>query len=620
MRAPDAPSGWLRSRRMRRIAAATLGCALASTAAVGTASTATAASGTTLTVAMDSSGVDTLNPFLAYFNGALNTFGMVYPSLNSLDREGKPGPYLAKSWETSSDQLTWTFKLQDGLKWTDGQPITAEDAAWTFNLIMTNNDAAKANGSLVANFDSVSAPDPTTLVIKTKQPQANMLYVSIPVSGIPIVPKHIWESHVADLKDYKNDSYPVVGYGPWTLTNYTTDQFEKFTANKSFKLGDVGAPKYDNLVVQVFKNSDAAVAALKSNQISFLSGLNTNQYNALKGDSKLQAVQEAGNGWTAVEINSGAKTRSGKPMGTANPLLADDKIRTAINYAIDKDKLVSNVLGGLGQVGNGYLPPAYPQWTWKPSADEAVSYDPAKANSLLDAAGYTKGGDGIRVDSKTGKPLSFRLGIHSDNSRDTQISQFLKGWLQAIGINLDIQSLSMSKLNDDLSKGDWDILMDGWTTGPDPTYLLSIQTCGTLPLDDGSGGNTDAFYCNPDFDKLFAQQVATFDPNQRAQIIGQMQDMLYKANNDIILYYANGLDAVRKGSVSNLISGKPDGNGLYPVQSVFWNYLDATPAAGDNTSSESHTTLYVVLGVVVVLVVVGGVFALRRRSTAGDRE
>jgi peptide/nickel transport system substrate-binding protein len=605
---------------MRRIVAATLGCALASAAVVGTASSATAASGKTLTVAMDGSGVDTLNPFLSFFNGALNTFGLIYPTLNSLDKQGKPGPYLATSWTTSPDQLTWTFKLQDGLKWTDGKPITAEDAAWTLNLIMTNSDAAKANGSLVANFDSVSAPDATTLVIKTKQPQSNMLYISIPVSGIPIVPKHIWESHAAGIKDFKNDSYPIVGYGPWTLTNYTTDQFEKFTANKDFKLGDNGAPKYDNLVVQVFKNMDAAVAALKSNQIAFVSGLNTNQFNALKGDSNLQVVQEVGNGWTAVEINAGAKTRTGKPMGTGNPLLADDKIRSAINYAIDKDKLITNVLGGLGVIGNGYLPPAYPQWTWKPAADQAVSYDPAKANSLLDAAGYAKGANGVRVDSKTGKELSFRLGIHSDNSRDTQISQLLKGWLQPVGINLDIQSLSMSKLNDDLAKGDWDILMDGWTTGPDPTYLLSIQTCGTLPLDDGTGGNTDAFHCNPDFDKLFTQQVTTFDPAQRAEIVGKMQDILYKANYDIVLYYGNTLDAVRKGTVSNLISGTADSGGLYPVQSVFWNFLDATPAAGGDNKSSSNTTLYAILAVVVVLILVGGGLALRRRSSAGDRE
>jgi peptide/nickel transport system substrate-binding protein len=607
---------------MRRLVAAAVGGTLMlGAAALGTAPSASGASGTTLTAAMDSSGIDTLNPFLSYFNGALNTFGMIYPTLNSLDPEGKPGPYLATSWTTSPDKLTWTFKIQSGLKWSDGQPLTADDAAWTFNLIMHNDVAATANGSLVANFDTVTAPDPTTLVIKTKQPQSNMLYVSIPVSGIPIVPKHVWESHVADLKTYKNDTYPVVGYGPWNLTGYTTDQFEKFTANKGFKLGSQGAPKYDNLVLQVFKNSDAAVAALKSNQIAYLSGVNTNQYNALKNDSSLHAFQEVGNGWTAVEINAGARTRTGKKIGTASPILADPQVRTAIQWAIDKDKLVSDVLGGLGVAGDGYLPPAYPQWLWKPAASDAITFNLAKANSVLDAAGYKKGSDGVRIDPKTGKKLSFRLGIHSDSSRDTQISELLKGWLQQIGISLNIQSMSMSKLNDDLAKGDWDLLMDGWTTGPDPTYLLSIQTCATLPKDDGSGGNTDAFFCNPEYDRLFAQQVTTFDPVARQKIVGQMQDILYKGKSDIIMYYANILDVVRKDDVSNLVSGSPNAAGLLPAQSVFWNYLDATPpSAGAGTKSSTNSALFVGGAVVLVVVVVGGGIAMRRRSSSGDRE
>ena len=88
----------------------------------------------------------------------------------------------------------------------------------------------------MANFASVTAPDATTLVIKTKSPQSNMLYVSIPVSGIPIVPKHIWKTHVADRK-FKSDTYPIVGYGPWTLTAYQTNQYEKFNANQDFFQG-----------------------------------------------------------------------------------------------------------------------------------------------------------------------------------------------------------------------------------------------------------------------------------------------------------------------------------------------------------------------------------------------
>jgi peptide/nickel transport system substrate-binding protein len=607
----------LRSRASRALIAGALGATtLLAAAVLDTTPSASAASNQTLTAAMNFSGIDTLNPFLAYFDGALDTFDMIYPALTHLETDGKAGPYLAKSWSTSADKLSWTFKLVDGLKWTDGKPLTAADVAWTFNLIMTNDVAGTANGSLVANFATVTAPNPTTVIIKTKKPQSNLPYV-LP----PVVPQHIWESHVTGLKNYKNNSFPIVGYGPWILTQYATDQYEKFDRNKDFHLDGQNPPKYDKLVLQVYKNEDAAAAALKSNQIAYVHNIrNSTEFNALKRDKNVQAVQEVGSRWTAVEINSGAKTRTGKKMGTGNPALADPQLRKAIHMAIDKKKLVSNVLGGLGVPGSNYLPPAYPQWAWKPSAGQSVTYDPAKANALLDSAGYTKGSGGVRVDPKTHKKLNLRLGIHSDDSRDAQISQFLKGWLKAIGINLKIESQSMTNLNVNLAKGDWDMLMDGWGTGADPTYLFSIQTCGTLPKDNGTGGNTDAFYCNPKFDDLFNQQVSTFDDAARKQIVGQMQSILYDANADIILYYANTLNAVRKGSVSNVLTGSPSDAGLYPRQSAYWSYLLASsPDKGSSKSSSSSALLIGGIAVVVVLLIAGGVL-LRRRATATDRE
>jgi peptide/nickel transport system substrate-binding protein len=277
------------------------------------------------------------------------------------------------------------------------------------------------------------------------------------------------------------------------------------------------------------------------------------------------------------------------------------------------------VLGGLGVPGSSYLPPAFPQWAWHPSAAQAVSYDPAKANALLDSAGYKKGTDGTRIDPKTHKKLTLRLGIHSDDSRDAQISQFIKGWLKAIGIDVKIESQSMTNLNVNLAKGDWDMLMDGWSTGADPTYLLSIQTCATLPLDDGTAGNTDAFYCNPAYDRLFNKQVTEFDQKQRSQTVAQMQDILYKANADIILYYKNGLSAVRTDKVHNYIYGSENSQGFYPLQNLFINWRTASP--GTDSSSSSKTGVWIGVGVaVVVLLALAAAVTLRRRTTARERE
>jgi peptide/nickel transport system substrate-binding protein len=602
-------------RSARFIAAAAVGLGVACGALVASAAPfASASSGTTLRVEADTS-ISTFNPFLAYYNGELNVLGSIYPTLTTINEQGQPAPYLATSWSTSADKLTWTFKIKSGLKWSDGVPLTAADAAWTLNLIMHNQVAATANGSLVRNFASVTAPNATTLVITTKTPEANMLYVSVPITGIPIVPEHIWAKDVSGLANFKNMSFPVVGYGPWTLTGNVPNQYTTLTANKSFFMG---APKYDNLIIQYFTNGDAAVAALRSGQLDQIDQLTATQYHALQGNHSMKLSAQASNGWTGIELNPGARYRSGKTFGNGNPALHDVRVRQAIALAINRKMLVTKILDGLGVSGAGYLPPGYPQWWWNPPANSNFNYDPAKANQILDEAGYKMGPGGVRIDPATKKPLVLRLGIHSDSSSDAEMAPYITEWLAKIGVKVTVQSMSFNTLNAELPKGNWDMLSDSWTTGPDPTYLLSIQDCSTLPLNNGTGGNTDAFFCNPTFDKLFNQQVGEFSPAQRVATIDQMQQILYNANVDVMLYYGDGLSAARNDHVKNFFYGTANAQGFWPQQNLFINWRTATPIAG--ASSSSGAGLGIVIGIGVVVLVLGGGLALRRRMTAGERE
>jgi peptide/nickel transport system substrate-binding protein len=198
--------------------------------------------------------------------------------------------------------------------------------------------------------------------------------------------------------------------------------------------------------------------------------------------------------------------------------------------------------------------------------------------------------------------------------------------------------MSYNVLNANLAKGDWDILMDGWGTSLDPTYLLSIQTCGVLPAADGSGGNTDSFFCNKNYDQLYLKQQTEFDQSQRAQTIAQMQAILYKANVDIMLYDNNELSLVRTDKVTGLIQGSPDSQGTMPLQSTWYDWLNAAPAgstsggsgssggsssgaAAGGSSSSSSSNAGLIIGIIVAVVVVAGVviFVVRRRTSA-ERE
>ena len=610
------PSAHRSVARVRALLAAGTGLALASAvlaAAAVPAAASSGSSGSTLRIQAQTS-FSTFNPFTAYFDGDLEVIGAIYPTLTTTNEKGLPVAYLASKWSTSADNLSWTFTIKSGLKWSDGKPITAADAAWTLNLIMHNSVAATSNGALVANFKTVTAPNATTLVITTKAPQANMLYVA---GSIPIVPEHIWASEVSGLNNFKNQTTPVVGYGPWQLTGYVTNQYATLTANSNFFLG---APKFHTLIVQYFSNSDAMVAALRSGQLDAVEyGLTATQFNSLKHVKGITVYPQVSATWTAIELNPGARTRSGRAFGNGNPALKDIRVRDAIEMALNKQELVSKTLDGLATTGQGYLPPAYPQFVWTPPASMQLSYNPTKANQLLASAGYKMGPNGIRIDPKTHKPLDLRLGIHSDEASDAAMAPYVVEWLKAIGIQVTVDSMSFNQLNSDLPKGDWDMLSDTWSTGPDPSYLLSIQTCGDLPLNNGTAGNTDAFFCNPTFDKLYAQQSTEFSTAQRVQTIDQMQQILYQNAVDVILYYPDWLSAVRTDKVKNYFFGTPNAQGFYPTPSQFINWRSATPVASA-TSSSTSTAIWIVLAIVVVALIGSAVIMLRRRATVGARE
>ncbi|WP_374214670.1 ABC transporter substrate-binding protein [Streptomyces sp. SKN60] len=568
--------------------------------------------GTTLTVAVSQS-VDSLSPFLAQKLVSTSIHRLAYEYLTNYDaKDAHTIPGLATEWKSSPDKLTWTYTIRKDSMWSDGQQATAEDAAWTFNKMMTDPNAATANGSFTANFKKVSAPDPQTLVIELKQPQATMTALDV-----PIVPKHVWEK-VSDFSKFNNDQqFPIVGNGPFVITDFKVDQYIKLKPNKKFWRG---APKFDELVFKYYKDGDAAVAALQKGEVSFVPNLTPAQAAALKTQKNIKVNDAPGRRFYALATNPGARAKDGKTFGNGNKALLDPEVRKALFLAVDRTTLVDKVFQNHAVEGEGYLPPRFGSYFWKPADTQKRAYDPAKAEQVLDAAGYKKNAEGKRL-GKDGKPLDFRILCHATDPNDKASAKYLQEWWGKLGIGLKVDCLD--SVSDPWVKGDYDLAFDGWSVNPDPDYVLSIHTCGTLPATPKDTGATDNFICDPQFDALYAQQAAEYDAAKRSDLVKQMQSRLYDTGYMNVIAYPNALEAYRTDQIGS-ITTMPEAAGNLWGQDGYWSWWSAAPAArtaSADSSDGSDTGVTIGIGAAAVVVVGLGVFlGMRRRSTADDRE
>ncbi|MGC5008638.1 ABC transporter substrate-binding protein [Streptomyces sp. NBC_00353] len=572
---------------------------------------------TTLTVAVAQS-VDSLSPFLAQRLMSTSVHRLMYDFLTNYDpKDNHTVPGLATKWEPSADKLTWTYTIRPNSKWSDGQQATAEDAAWTFNKMMTDEGAATANGSFVANFKKVTAPSPEKLVIELKQPQATMAALDV-----PIVPKHVWEK-VGDFSKFNNDTkFPIVGNGPYILTDYKVDQYVKLKANKSFWRG---APKFDELVFKTYKDQDAAVAALRKGEVSFVAGapaLTPAQAASLKGDKNIKVNEGPGRRFFALATNPGAQTKDGKKFGDGNKALLDQKVRQALFLSIDRKTIIDKVFQGHAVEGQGYIPPRFSDYFWQPSDSQKLSYDPDRAGKLLDQAGYKLKGD-QRV-GKDGKPLDLRILCHATDPNDKAIGKYLKEWWGKLGIGLKVDC------RDDVSvpwyAGEYDLAFDGWSVNPDPDFVLGIHTCSALPAKAKESAATDNFICDKTYDELYKKQLAEYDPAKRADIVKQMESWMYDSGYMNIIAYPNAVEAYRTDQIKS-ITTMPEAAGNIYGQDGYWSWWSAVPAAADgkngSAADSGGSSTGVVIGIVVAVVVVAGggfLLARRRRSTAEERE
>ena len=312
----------------------------------------------------DPQGIDSMSPLIGVTLAAYEAWNIQYATLTdkaASDFHTIPG--LAESWKGSEDGKTWTYKLRDGLKWSDGKPLTAEDIAWNIN---TSRDEEWINHSATTVNLDAEATDDTTLVVKSKVPDPKL-----PTMDVYILPKHIWGKMDADERG-KYDATDGVGSGPFVLEKFEKGQFARFKANPNYW---GGKPAVDKVVLRKFNNPDAMVAALKTGELDAAQDLPGAAFDELQKDDNIQTVEGFQGSMSEVAINGGDGLK--KP----HPALLDVKVRQAIGHAIDKKTLVSRVLNGHGKPAETLSVSPNPSWTPEIPADQVFDFDLDKARS-----------------------------------------------------------------------------------------------------------------------------------------------------------------------------------------------------------------------------------------------
>jgi peptide/nickel transport system substrate-binding protein len=418
----------------------------------------------------------------------------------------KPLPNLASQWSISDDGTQYTFTLRNDVKFSDGQPMTADDVSFTLHRILTKavasvhvprfnfiKGAQQFYDGQAQSIAGVQVVDDHTLKITLDQPNAAFLSN---LRWLRPLPKHL-----LDGKDLANDPFfqSPVGVGPFIFKSWTNGQ--DFVADRNPNYWDSGKPYLDGFTHRVIPDSQTLVVALQTAQIEGSEYALPTQADQLKATGNLVVIVKPQgvdtNGW-----GFGAKT---------NPALKDPRVRRAIAMALDTQRFSSDFLLGLGQPSKSPIPPG--SWAYDASVS-AIPFDATQAKQLLSDAGASN--------------LRVRLTTNAGNHFREDWVTFTQQSLADIGVTAEPDVKEFTQVVKDGTSGTFDMICPtfaGVLVDPDELYL---------PLYSTSQRNVYG-YSNPDMDKLLDQGRRTIDLDTRKQIYAQVQQLI---NQDVPIFYA----------------------------------------------------------------------------------
>jgi peptide/nickel transport system substrate-binding protein len=473
----------------------------------------------------------TLNPIMVKRNSEQwEVINLIFEGLLQYSANLTPNRKLSTGWHFSPDGLTWTFYLRRGVDWHDGTPFTAQDVVFTYEMLRLHNIEYKEK---LRNVRALSATNDFTFVVQWKEPQRS----GLSIFEFPIIPRHHYRGKI--LEDSFANLLEPIGTGPYRFDSYLPKEYLNLRANEDWW---DDRPYIDRVTFRIIPDIKAAQAAFDARQLDIIPIMpeQWNRYSAING---IKTFKEFQLGQTFISINH------------QNPILAIREVRQAIVHAIDRQKIVDEVLLGHGDIINSPISYLFDN-------EIMYEYNPSKAQELLEGIGFEKDERGfyLRLNPDTGRLENISLRIVTNQGNETRIktARYVRDQLQAFGIEVTVETLPWRTIEDSVYRRRvQDSLLIEWIFSPEINLYSGFHRLGGLNFIN---------YSNPELDEIIGQKQWNVNLRRAHEILAE--DLPY-----IFLYRRHNLYAARDKFGNSPINPGPSG--------LLWNfpkwYMTKTP-------------------------------------------
>lgn len=478
----------------------------------------------------------------------------IYDALIDLDSNLQIVPQLAKSYTVSEDGLTYTFNLRTGSTFHDnecfpggkGREVNAKDVKYSYDRIVDFRTSSRGFNYFVnyvegaqEYYDETRASqnenrepklngasgfiyvNDTTFQIKLKKAFAPFIYYNT-LAIAYIVPKEAVEKYGKDF--FQNP----VGSGPFIFVNWTPDQELNLKRNPNYWAKDEFGnqlPYIDAAKFRFIKDLDAQLLEFKNGKLDESYRLPNAIFKTIIDDKKTLTPE-----WSQFQLQR-VPTLATQFYGflVTNEIFKNEKLRQAINYAVDREKIIKYVLNGQGYAGatHGFVPPSMPDYNTE--GIKGYSFDLEKAKKLLEEAGYP-GGKGLP---------ELTLQINSGGDRNIQIAEAIQNMLKEVGITMKLQQIQFAQHLDNIDAGKASFYRLGWIADyPDPESFLNLYYGKNVPKNPNEPSPINSMrFVNPEYDRIFEQAITTQDRMQRMKLYEQAEQIAVNQAPMLYIYY-----------------------------------------------------------------------------------